>query len=62
MEHTYNFLQLQLVQADEVNSFLEKNYNPDMSLEDAAALAIASVNLKAEAKDCLLYTSQSPRD
>jgi len=37
--------------ADDVNSFLEKNYNPDMSLEDAAALAIASINLKAEAKD-----------
>ena len=37
--------------ADEVNSFLEKNYNPDMSLEDAAALAIACVNLKDEVKD-----------
>ncbi len=37
--------------ADEVNSFLEKNYNPDMSLEDAAALAIASINLNAEVKD-----------
>jgi proteasome alpha subunit len=37
--------------ADEVNSFLEKNYNPDMSLEDAAALAIASINLNVEAKD-----------
>jgi proteasome alpha subunit len=37
--------------ADEVNSFLEKNYNPDMSLEDAAALAIASINIKAEVKD-----------
>jgi len=37
--------------ADEVNAFLEKNYNPDMSLEDAAALAIASINIKAEVKD-----------
>ena len=37
--------------ADEVNSFLEKNYNPDMSLEDAAALAIACINLKDEVKD-----------
>ena len=37
--------------ADEVNTFLEKNYNPDMSLEDAAALAIASINIKAEVKD-----------
>ena len=31
--------------------FLEKNYNPDMSLEDAAALAIACINLKDEVKD-----------
>ncbi|GIS73942.1 MAG: hypothetical protein CM1200mP11_1570 [Nitrosopumilaceae archaeon] len=26
--------------ADEVNSFLEKNYNPDMSLEDAAFIRV----------------------
>ena len=37
--------------SDDVNAFLEKNYNPDMSLEDAAALAIAAINLKAEEKD-----------
>ena len=37
--------------ADEVNDFLEKSYNPDMSLEDAAALAVAAINLKAEKKD-----------
>ena len=37
--------------ADEVNDFLEKTYNADMSLEDVAALAIAAINLKAEVKD-----------
>lgn len=37
--------------ADDVNAFLEKHYKEDLSLEDAAALAIASINLKAEAKD-----------
>ncbi len=37
--------------ADDVNAFLEKHYKDDLSLEDAAALAIASINLKAEAKD-----------
>jgi len=37
--------------ADEVNDFLEKTYNADMSLEDVAALSIAAINLKAEEKD-----------
>jgi proteasome alpha subunit len=37
--------------ADDVNAFLEKHYKDDLSLDDAAALAIASINLKAEAKD-----------
>lgn len=37
--------------ADEVNDFLEKTYNDEMSLEDAAALAIAAINLKAEKKE-----------
>ena len=37
--------------ADEVNDFLEKSYTPDMSLEDAGALAVAAINLKAEKKD-----------
>ncbi len=36
--------------SDDVNAFLEKNYNSDMSLEDAAALAIAAINLKEEGK------------
>ncbi len=37
--------------ADDVNAFLEKHYKEDLSLNDAAALAIAAINLKAEAKD-----------
>ncbi len=37
--------------SDDVNAFLEKHYKDDMSLEDAASLAIAAINLKAEAKD-----------
>ena len=37
--------------SDEVNSFLEKNYNFDMGLEDAASLAIAAINLKSEEKN-----------
>jgi proteasome alpha subunit len=30
---------------------LEKHYKDDLSLDDAASLAIAAINLKAEAKD-----------
>ena len=37
--------------SDDVNAFLEKHYNAEMSLEDAAALAIASINLNAEQKE-----------
>ncbi|AFS81344.1 proteasome subunit alpha [Candidatus Nitrosopumilus koreensis AR1] len=37
--------------SDDVNEFLEKNYKDDLSLEDAAALAIAAINLKAEQKE-----------
>ncbi len=37
--------------SDDVNAFLEKHYNEDMSLDDAASLAIAAINLKAEQKD-----------
>lgn len=37
--------------SDEVNNFLEKHYSEDMSLEDAAALAVAAINLKAEKKE-----------
>ena len=37
--------------SDDVNAFLEKNYKEDMSLDDAASLAIAAINLKTEAKN-----------
>ena len=37
--------------SDDVNAFLEKHYKDDLSLEDAASLAIAAINLKAEAKE-----------
>ena len=37
--------------SDDVNTFLEKHYKEDLSLEDAASLAIASINLKSETKD-----------
>ncbi len=39
--------------SDDVNAFLEKNYKDDLSLEDAAALAIAAINLKAEKKEVI---------
>jgi len=37
--------------SDDVNEFLEKHYSPDMSIDDAASLAIAAINLKDEQKD-----------
>ena len=37
--------------ADDVNLFLEKNYSGDLDMGGAAALAIAAINLKSEAKD-----------
>ncbi len=39
--------------SDDVNEFLEKHYNSDMSLDDAASLAIAAINLKVEQKDAI---------
>ena len=37
--------------SDEVNEFLEKHYNENLSLDDAASLAIAAINLKSEQKE-----------
>jgi len=37
--------------SDDVNEFLEKHYNSDISLEDAASLAIAAINIKAKQKN-----------
>jgi len=45
--------------SDEVTDFLEKNYKEDMSLEDAAALASAAINLKAEKKDGAKHVKMS---
>lgn len=37
--------------SEEVNSFLEKNYKDEMSIDDAFALAIAAIDMKSEQKD-----------
>jgi len=37
--------------SEDVNDFLEKHYNPDMSIDDASSLAIAAINLKNKQKD-----------
>jgi proteasome alpha subunit len=37
--------------SEDVNEFLEKHYNQDMSIDDIAALAISAINLKDEQKD-----------
>jgi len=37
--------------SDDVNEFLEKHYNQDMSIDDVASLAISAINLKDEQKD-----------
>jgi proteasome alpha subunit len=41
--------------SDEVNVFLERHYNYDLSLNDAASLAIAAINLKAVQKEGLSH-------
>ncbi len=37
--------------SDEVTDFLEKTYSADLTLQDAAALAIAAINLKTDKND-----------
>ncbi len=37
--------------SDQVTDFLEKSYKPDLSLEDAGALAIASIYIASEQKE-----------
>ena len=37
--------------SDDVNGFLEKHYDPKMTLNDAISLAIAAINLKVEQKE-----------
>ena len=45
--------------ADDVNSFLEKNYKEDMSMEEAASLAIAGINLKNEKQEGVEHIKMS---
>ena len=45
--------------SDDVNAFLEKHYNSDMNLDDAASLAIAAINLKAEQKSGTNHTKMA---
>ena len=45
--------------SEEVSEFLEKNYNSDLGLEDAGALAVAAINLKAEKKDGVKHIKMS---
>ena len=45
--------------SEEVTDFLEKNYKPEMSLEDGAALATAAINLKSEIKDGAKHVKMS---
>lgn len=45
--------------SEEVTDFMEKNYKPEMSLEDGAALATAAINLKSEKKDGAKHVKMS---
>jgi proteasome alpha subunit len=45
--------------SEEVTDFLEKNYKPEMSLEDGAALATGAINLKSEKKDGAKHVKMS---
>jgi proteasome alpha subunit len=45
--------------SEEVTDFLEKNYKPELTLEDGAALATAAINLKSEKKDGAKHVKMS---
>ena len=45
--------------SEEITEFLEKNYKPDMTLEDGGALASAAINLKSEKKDGAKHVKMS---
>ncbi len=45
--------------SDVVNEFLEKNYKEDMSLDDAASLAIAAIYISSETKDGIEHIKMS---
>ena len=37
--------------SEDVNSFLEKYYDSEMTMDDAASLAISAINLKSDQKE-----------
>ena len=45
--------------SDAVNEFLEKNYKSDMTLDDATALAIASIYISSETKEGIDHIKMS---
>ena len=45
--------------SDVVNEFLEKNYKEDMSLDDAASLAIAAIYISSETKEGIEHIKMS---
>ncbi len=45
--------------SEEVTDFLEKNYKPELGLEDGAALAAAAINLISEKKDGVKHLKMS---
>jgi len=45
--------------SEEITDFLEKNYKPEMSLQDGGALATAAINLKDEKKDGTKHVKMS---
>ena len=45
--------------SDAVNDFLEKNYKPDISLDEAATLAVASIYISSETKEGIDHIKMS---
>ena len=45
--------------SDAVNDFLEKNYKADMSLDDAALLAVAAIYISSETKEGIEHIKMS---
>ena len=45
--------------SDEVNEFLEKNYKEGLTIDEAASLAIAAINLKSEEKSGVEHIKMS---
>ncbi len=45
--------------SDQVTEFLEKNYKPDISLDDAGAIAVASISIASEDKEGIQHIIMS---